>query len=227
MTAKTMTTPAPFESDCEYLDLEFAYLSMRARRLGTEIRLSEDHRDHPPWNASAIGAQETVWAVEQRRCLDLCRDEERKLNEEIDARLTAHRADRDRFTLALDLVTADHGLDGTDRTVLLLAVCAAICPKVTRRILIDLDVGFGGRLTVESCIAMTEPSGVGAWLEARRHFSPGTSLIKAGLITVAYPSREYTPGDLLEGNVEITAAGLAAVVGDQSMIDHEGEDHDA
>lgn len=227
MTTSTKTTAAPFKSDPEFLQAAIQVVMATATRIGLEQDLRVVSLSSPIHASTTIGDQTKVADEEAHRRLDLVREEEQRLRDNLNARLAVHRRDKERFTLAFDIVAADHHLDDDARMVLLLATVAAVSPQITREILGGVGLGFGGRTTAEACILMLEPEGTADWLKARSLFHRDSPLVRGGLLTVDYCCRVYAPAYLFDAEVLITAAGLAAVVGDPTLSDHEGEEHDA
>ena len=216
----------PFENAGEYPDLEFRWLLARSARIGAEARVREAERLLPAWNARTVGDTGPEVGVEEtRRRHEALTDEERRLREQIDRRLEAHRADTSREPLGLDILSEAHGRDRDDRTILLLGTAAAVSGKLSDEILEPLGGGYGGP-TVETAIRLIHPVGRAAdWLAARERFHRTGPMVKGGLIAVSYPHTECSsPASLMQATVELTAEGFSAITGVPESDDEEDGD---
>jgi len=219
--------PQPFKDDAEFLDLAFEHLVARARRIGAERQLVEDVHSHPLWHHDrTLGRQGTVGEEESRRRIEQdLQAEERRLGEQLQARMVAHRADKSREPLGLDLVTKEAGLDKDERMVLTAVTALAVSPDVAKELSEGLGCGLFSRFGIEAAIRLLGPSGTSDWLRHRNLFHRSSPLISAGLITIEYPSTVCSPGDLLMATIEITPRAFATVTGTPlEDEEHEGDD---
>jgi hypothetical protein len=115
----------PFATDGEYLTEEATYLATLARRITNQQRLRDLLVDDLHAQDRVIGTHEPT-AVEACRCnIEALIEQERDLRHSLDQRLTAHRADPQRFRLGLDVVCEEHALPPEARTLLAVAtICA-------------------------------------------------------------------------------------------------------
>ena len=210
--------PQPFTDDADYLDLAFAHLVAEARRIGAERRLVEDVHSLPLWHHDrTLGRQGTVGEEETRRQADALVAEEHRLRKQLDARLTAHRADKARPTLGIDVVTEEAGLSEQERMVLLVCSALAISPDIGKAITEGLGTGAFSRFGVEGAMTLMEPQGVAGWLGFRRLFLRTAPLVRHDLIAIEFPSVTFGPTDVLAATVEVTHKGLALVTGDPTL----------
>lgn len=209
--------PQPFESDAQYLDRAFEYLVAQARRIGAERRLREDADSRPHWDCRTIGQFDRVSQEETRRQVEALSVEERRLREHLEARLMAHRADRARPPLGIDVVVEAAGLGDEERVILLVCAALAISPDIGKAISEGIGVGPFSRFGIEGALILMEADGVGDWLKYRRLFLRSGALVRNGLVTIEYPSITFGPTDVLSAAVEITHKGLALVTGDPTL----------
>lgn len=212
--------PQPFTSDAEYLDLAFAHLIAKARRIG--LQRSDDSDVRPMLQERTVGRYELVAAEERRRQIDALEVEEQRLKERLDGRLTAHRADRDRPPLGIDVICENSGLNDEERTVLLACTAMAIGSEIGRQIAEGLGGNPFSRFETETAIKLMAPRNIGDWLQSRRLFDRSGALIKHDLIAVEYPSTTYAPTDVLSASVEVTAKAFSAITGTPREDDAEG-----
>ena len=217
--------PQPFDSDAEYLDMAFAALVARARRIGAEHQQTEDAHSRVPWDCRSLGRQGTVGDEESRRRIEQeLLVEERRLQDHLEGRLAVHRADSSREPLGIDMVCKEANLDEQERMVLLACTALAISPDVAKELSEGLGCGLFSRFGIEAAIRLLDPSGSGDWLKCRALFHRSSRLVSAGLITIEYPSTTFSPGDLLMATIEVTSRAFSVITG--TPLDDEGQEGD-
>jgi len=213
------TAPAvPFANDLEYLQEELAWIEARARRIGAEKLLAKVGQESPGPKRRHFRSADPE--NEDPELLEISRDrngfKERNLRKGTDKRLEAGR--RAGKPTSLCRLCGKYGLDGFERTILLLAVAPCISHGF-EDIYEQLDAEqMHGGLTVEAAFCFMETP-VPERVSRRRCFSRTAPLVSADLVTVDMSSRYTSPKDLLTTEINLTGRTFSYLVGDMSLAD--------
>ncbi len=210
------TAPAaPYDDDLAYLEDELAWIETRLRTLAAERRLEAGARpSRRPWT---VDDEDPAPPAELRRRARAGRKAADALRATVDGRLAATRAAG--RELGLDNLCKVHGLDGFERTVLLLAAA----PVFSRRFedlydRIQAEPGHGAGLTIETIFNFAELD-LRTRIARRTTFSASGALVRGDLITLDLSSRMWTPKDLLLADIELSASALSDMLGRPGLDD--------
>ena len=204
----------PYADDATYLEAEFSWLSIRARRIATErtlrdaIRDEQDGRDGRP---SSVGSREI------RSRLEELRREEAEARDVIDARLILQRGNPEALELGLDEICQGHQLGHEERLILLALSLPAVAQSVAEEVLGEL-VSCYGCLTVEDIIKTLGPSGVGDWLRYRSFLRPDEKLVQSGLVSLVLSGEPTAPDTFVSADVRLTIPAFTRMVGDEQIL---------
>ena len=204
--------PAPFASDCDYLEAEFNLLACRVQRLAAARELRQaDRREHA--EPGSVGKTRQVADDDAVRRLAVFADREDRLRDALDARLQAHRSDPTARQLGIDLLAATHGLGEEERLVLLSALSYAVSEE--RSEAIHADIGAGGYCAqnIEGLMRLLDCQSVGDRVRMRRLFAPTSPLVKGGLVVLEMYGKDALPDDLLGTRVRLTTRAFDGLVG--------------
>lgn len=203
-----MSNHHPFHNDAEYLDAEYEYLRLRASRINAEretvdARHAEQRGETPRGQPSNREASLTAAAL---------RLEEDETRRNIDARLSAHRADGDRPRLGVDVLCLEHDLSGDERLVLVAASVGGVSAFIAERVFSSLS--FYGSPSVENLCSLLDPKSVGDWLAARRLFRDDAPLLRFELVELGDSRGEEAPDTLLTREARLSLSAWATVTGE-------------
>ena len=202
----------PFATDPEYMQAEIGWLAARTARLAAEQELREAERDTNIHGTRVGRRHKPVAAEEARRIAAIFRAKEDRLRAAIDARLDVTR--KAGTTVGLDRICDEHDLTGDERLVLLIAAIPTLGEKLTQETLGRLDAYIVSSPSVEMIILLTEAESVEDRLKVRALFnSPEVKLIKAGLISMDFHTREAAPSDLPGAQFSLTESTFRAIFG--------------
>ena len=204
----------PYENDADYLDSEVEYLRLRLARIETGKCLGDAER--AATESADTPRNRRPGVPELRGTLHALANQEQQARDEIDARLTRHRADTDRPELGLDRLCREYDLGAEERLLLTALAVPCISKELADRILYEQG-GFCGRLSVGELVTILDPKGVGDWIQARRYFRPSTPLEKHGLVVVE-PYGFPTAETLMTSNVELTLKAFAIIISDPEVL---------
>lgn len=219
-----MTKPLHFANDAEMLDLAFAWLTTRARRLTLEREL----RDAASNDAGAayrfcIGGRNSEpddTAPEQIMALRALEDRQ---HGELLARREAHRADPKAHPIGLDQIVQANELGGDEEMIVLAAVCGAISEDTSNALYGDLAVGYFGNATMEGVSRLLDARTTADRLRVRRMLSPKASLVAGGVIVVdLLTNRPAYPDDMLGARLRITEQAFSTLVGEIHRVAPQG-----
>ena len=202
---------SPFGDDPSYLQSEFAWLTVRCRRLSAERMLRDvlkDNRDLPPG---------TPGTREQRCRVVELREQEKEAREEIDGRLATHREDPAAVELGLDEICNEHGLSHQERTILLTLSVPAIGRSIAEEVLGDLMSLYAGA-TVEDIIRILDPTSISDWLQFRSLLRPEGTLLQENLISLVLSGEPSFPDTFIAADVRITIPALTRMTGDEGLL---------
>ena len=208
------TEHIPFKDDPAYLQAEFAWLNIRARRIAAERTLRDGVRDEQDGRDGRPGS---VGSRELRRILEALKRQESEARDVIDARLILQRGNPAALELGLDEICDEHGLGDQERTILLALCIPAIGQCVAEEVLGDL-ISCYGSLTVEDLIRLLGPAGVADWLSYRSFFRPDGKLVQAGLISLVLSGEPTAPDTYISADVQLTIPAFTRLVGDEQIL---------
>ena len=215
MTDKTSDHVEPIADDVAYFEAEGSLLLARAARMDIERRLSDARED---------GRRDTVGRRKSTHSTELDRQWTTAVEAEERARTEAER--RTATTLGINALCEKYDLSPFERTVLVLAVLAA------------LDVKYESAMgTIGHGSFASDPSPETLWrfmdmdltarIASRVAFSPSAALLKHGLITMTW-GQSATPCDLRGAPIHVRQRAFDVMLGlpvDESAddtIDPEG-----
>jgi len=202
----------PFDTAPEFVEFEIQWLAARTARLHAEQELREAERDVNIHGTRVGKRHKPVAAEEARRVAAIFRAKEDKLRGEIDARLEATREAG--TVLGLQRLADEHDLTGDERLALLVATVPTLGERLTQEVLGKLDSYIVSSPSVEMMILLTEAEPVEDRLKVRAMFdSPEVPLIKSGLISMDFHTREAAPSDLPGAQFSITENAFKAILG--------------
>jgi len=216
MTAKLKIageTGTPYPDDPTYLQAELDWLAVRVKRIVAERRAqeaAEEESDGDPAHAHRPGR--TTSREARCRVVELGQ-REKKLRDEIDARLDLNRRQRDAHTLGLDVVCTEASLGAEERVVLLALLASAVSQPVAERVLGELCHHWGA-VAVSDLISVLDPQDLAEHLRFRRLFHPNGPLVSHGLVLVGKPSGEPTASGLPSWDVSLSLDAFARIIGD-------------
>lgn len=206
-------TGTPFPDDPTYLQAELDWLSVRVRRIVAERRAQqalEEESDGDPAHAQRPGR--TSSRVARCRVVEL-REKERKLRDEIDARLRLNREQREACTLGLDIVATEASLSPEERVVLLALLASGVSQPVAERVLGELCHHWGA-VAVSDLISVLDPQGLQDWLRYRRLFRINAPLVSNGLIEIGKANGPVGPDTLMSADVRLSLDAFSRITGD-------------
>ena len=207
-----MNTPKPFENDADYIEEEIHWLAARTSRLAAEQELREAEQEVSIHGTRVGRRHKPVAADEARRVASIFRSKEDKLRAAIDARLEVSRTAG--FTPGLHRLSDEHGLTKNERLALLTALVPTLGEKLMQEVLGKLDSYIVSSPAVEMLILLSGSESVGARLSVRAFFSsPDVPLIRNGLISMDYFSREASPADLPGAQFSLTESAFKTILG--------------
>jgi len=210
-----MTEPAPNPSLEHLLPRLVQWLLARSARIGEELRLLDDQRPRAlSWDHRTLGLALPQVAGEQAKLrLTALQEEEQRLREDMDDWLRTYR-ESGKPTLGIDALCTASDLTADDRTILLAACAVAINDNLAKQILEPLGGGMNTRLDVQSAVQLLDPQSIVEWVRARRHFTRTAALVRDGLLTVEYPTKECPPGDVMASTLMVSSKAFATIVGE-------------
>ena len=209
-----MTDPST-NPDLEHTERSVRWLLSRSARIGEALRLQDDQRPRAlSWDHRSLGLQPPQVACEQAKLrLTALQEEEQRLHEELEAWLTAHR-ESGKPTLGIDALCSASGLTDDERIILLTACTVAINDNLAKHLLEPLGGGMLTRLDAQSAVQLLDPPDIAAWVWARRYFTRTAPLIRDGLLTIEYPTKECPPGDVMSSTLMVSSEAFATIVGE-------------
>lgn len=198
-------------SDADCLESEYAWLSVRCRRLSAEQMLWDLLRDDKELPPSAHGSREL-----RCRVIEL-REQEREAREEIDGRLVTHRKDPGAMQLGLDEMCQEYCLSQEERTILLALSIPAIGRSIAEEVMGDLMSCYAG-VTVEDVIRILDPAGVADWLRFRSLLRPDGKLLQEGLVSLVLSGEPSFADTFIGSDVRITIPALTRMTGDEGLL---------
>ena len=213
-------TDTKLTPDLEHTEMLVRWLLARSARLGEELRLLDDQRPRAlSWDHRSLGvALPQVACEEMKRRLTSLREEETRLRDDLDDWLTAYRGSG-KPTLGIDTLCEESGLSDDERTILLASCTVAINDSLAKHLLEPLGGGMLSRMDIQSAVQLLDPPDITAWVMARRYFSPKAPLLRDGLLSVEFPTRECPPGDVMSATVMITRKAFTTIVGEPDEDD--------
>jgi len=207
-----MTAAKPFENNASYIESEIQWLTARTSRLAAEQELREAERDVSIHGTRVGRRHKPVAADEARRVATIYRAKEDKLRADIDARIDATR--KAGTVLGLVKLSEQHGLSSHERLALLLAVVPTLGERLMNEVAGKLDAYVVNQPSVEMLIILTESESVEDRLAVRAMFdSPEVPLVKHGLISMDFHTREASPADLPGAQFSLNADAFNTIVG--------------
>lgn len=207
-----MSTIKPFENDPDYIQQEIGWLAARTSRLAAEQALREAEHDINSTGIRVGRRHKPIAGEEARRVATICRAKEEKLRGDIDGRIEAAR--KAGVVLGLDKLCDEHDLTPYERLALLLAVVPPLGEKFVEEVLGKLDTYLVTSPTVEMAMLLTESQSVEDRLTIRAMSdSAEVPLIKHGLVSMDYHTREASPADLPGAQFMITESAFRALLG--------------
>ena len=209
-----MTDPNP-NPDLMHMERAVQWLLARSARLGEALRVEDDQRPRAlSWDHRTLGLALPQVACEQSKLrLDGLRKEEQQRREDMDAWLTTYRGSG-KPTLGIDALCKESGLQEDERTILLTACAVAINDGLAKQILEPLGGGMLTRLDVQSAVQLLDPPDIAACVWARRYFTRTAPLIRDGLLTIEYPTKECPPGDVMSSTLMVSSKAFSTIVGE-------------
>ena len=215
-----MTSKNTPYTDATYIDAEVEALRLRLHRLELEHRLADAERAAIESTRSPQGRGPGIPAL--RGTLRELTNRERRVRDEIAARLELHRADPDAPELGLDKLCREHGLGKQERLFVLALLVPCISKALADHVLQEHG-GFCGRLSVTDLCFVLDPKSVEDWLNARALFRPEAPLIKSGLVVVDTYG-DVTAETLMNANVELSLKAFSTVLSDHGALTEVSED---
>lgn len=209
--------PTAYESDSAYLDAEFNWLRLHVKLLDLEHRLAASINDDVDPNTRRVGQSDQVMAKELNRRLTVLHTDAESTRQSVDTRLEAHRKS-ETFKLGLDVLVERYELSDDERLILLSLAVTAVSAPLAMDIYAAWSV-FGGTLQIQEVVGLLRPVGVADWLQFRRLFAVSSPLVKNSLVTIDFPSKDATLGDLWYSDVSISKSALAIITGDMDIAD--------
>ena len=209
--------PAPFASDCDYLEAEFNLLACRVQRLAAERELrAADRRERA--EAGSVGRSRHVADDDATRRHAVFSAREEQMSADLDARLQAHRSDPTAQRLGIDILAQTHGLGEEERLILLSALSYAVAEELAESIHSDLEAGGYGAPTVESLMRLLDAQSVADRVLLRRLFRPDGPLLKGGLVILDCYTKDAMPDDLLSSRIRLTSRAFGVLVGQNGTL---------
>ncbi|MBM4398284.1 MAG: AAA family ATPase, partial [Deltaproteobacteria bacterium] len=193
-----------YRSELDWLDSELRWVEVRLRRLAAQAALERSG------GARRRGYEDPVTPEDARRLAG----EERRLRLAVDRRLAAWRAAHG--PTAFDRLADSAGLDAFERTVLLLAVAAAMSTRFGE---LFGEVGnFGTSLTPEAAFRFAEKSFTET-IALRAAFGAQGRLVAHDLVAIDVHRGALWPDDVLGATLRLTSSAFNHVVGDARLDD--------
>jgi SpoVK/Ycf46/Vps4 family AAA+-type ATPase len=209
---------SPFTDDVDYVQAELAWVEARATRIAAERKLERMEEVGRPGRGrrspQGWDDDESPRMVHARAHRSV--ERERAQREQLDARLTAHRASN-REPLALDELCDRCGLDDFDRTILLLAVGPCFSRSFDEAYG-HLAEEVGEYLSVEAAFMFAELD-LAERLDRRRAFSPRGAMVAQDLVAVGMRHRYSSAKELLGAEIEVAGRTFAYLVGRRELHD--------
>jgi len=205
-------TPAPYESDLDYIEEELEWVETRLRRIATSQKLEErESSELQPWREE----QEPASRLETR--IESLRDEEEELRGQIDRRIEVTRGSD--VELALDDICDLYDLDDFERNVLLLAAAPVFSQRFSALYGDASSAGFRmSELTVELAFTFHELS-FRDRIDGRSAFASDAPLVANDLVALELYDRLQNPEDLLTANLHITTRTFQFLVGQEDLME--------
>lgn len=206
-------------TDTTYCEAEREHLRLRLHRIETERLLIEAEREaiESPDHSS----RRQAGVPELRGTLHTLHQQERRVRQEIDDTLAAHRADPDAKTLGIDQLGL---VDEDDRLVIL----ALLLASLSRRWTDDLVPGvYCASPTVDDIVvAVLGARDVEAILRGRARFRPGSPLRQAGVM-VEPPGGNAHAGTLPESMVWLSIETMSTILDPDALVELHPDDDEA
>lgn len=206
----------PWTTDLAYLQDEFAWVAARCTRVALERRRDTSPEERSVRRGGYFADDERIEPKELAARIAAGAASERRLREQIDARLVAHRAG-DTFELGLDKLVRAHGLDDFDRVVLLLASGPCVSRRF-ERLYAGLDGDRQATLTVETVFTFLALD-ASERVARRASLGPRGRLLTSDLIEMNYGIRPPPPKALLETEIELRGRTFSLILGDGGLGD--------
>jgi len=203
----------PYANDADFLTDASAWLVARSRRIGLTLQAEDDEHVLPRPGHRTLGPQHQVVADERQRLQSTAHEQERRLQENLEARLEAHRVS-DRPRLGIDRLCEASGLGPQERLVLLVASVVAVSDRLAEQIVRPLDGPCMSRLTIEAATRLLAPhDGLAGVLAARLLFTPTSPLLRDQHLVVDFCGPTSVPDDWPHAVVSITNNAFATITG--------------
>ena len=200
-----------------YLDEELRWVRTRVSRILAERQLQgamEEETDGDPAYTHRPGRLDS----RELRCRVFeLKETEKKLRNEINARLDLNRTQRGAPPLGLDEICKEFDLSAEERIVLVTCLPLAISQRVAEMTLGEM-LHHWGSIAVSDLVAVLDPQGLGDWLRYRALFRPHSPLISHGLVTLGKPGGEVQPSTLMCSDVSLSLDCFARMVGDPDTM---------
>lgn len=210
----------PFSSDADYLDAEFSWLRclVEVHEVGRDLDdlIKTGNAPHPV----CIGRTEQVQVKNARRRLLESKREETEFRSMLNSRLDAHRQKGD-FKLGLDIICKDNRLEENERLILLILLLPAISINLAQDVLNSMHM-FGNSIPIHEIIGFLGAEGCEDWLKYRKYFYVDSPLLRNKFITIRFPSKTYSPADLLSAEVDLSINAMSIITGFPELL-FEGE----
>jgi len=204
---EAVADPTPFNSNDEYLDSEFAFLSLRCARLDAREKYFGAKRAEENGGDPCCGGQGVQGL---RRLLEDLESREAEVRSALDARLAAHRKDGSAPPLGIDQLCSKHGVCDAGRLVLLALAVPALSPRLAQEL---VPGGYCGRATTADLVALLAPANVADWQRGRKLFRPNSPLVQNQLVLLDYYNTSAET--LLGAGVELSLGAFSAIFGDE------------
>jgi len=209
----TNSQPVPFASNADFLDNVVAWLRLVFARKAAECDLR-----HEEWVAK-LGSDRPRRAGggvrEARGMAYELASQERQVKEQLEQRLTAHEIDPDAPPLGYLKLLEKLRLTEEEGTLLLCLAIPGISPELASETLNDR--GFCNSVSAAELLSVLSLTTVEDWWSARSYLRPSSKLVRHGLVVVEPYRGEPTGTTLMSATVEITLAGLSAIMGDPAV----------
>lgn len=192
-------TNLPFQSDAEYLSLEYDWLRARAKR----IAAAEEHQELQ--DSAELPDFRTRHTADDRRSARLVLSErtaeEEELRQKLDQRLATHRK-AGPFKLGLDELCERFEFDAIGRMALLIIALPGLGEQFSTSVLKDL-LSFYPPITPETLARLLDTNQVSDLLRLRAMFDPGGLFYQSKIFEVDHSDRIDHPTDIFSWELHV------------------------
>lgn len=215
MTSKPDRPVAPFQNDAEYIQFALEGLvASRVERLYAEKALRDATRYRTPLTDQILCRKKPGPVTEAEEKLHAALENEALAVAEYEARLKVHYNTPGAIGLSLKRTVEAYGLDSREEMILLSLIAPCVSEGLAERTLGGLDLRYSsGNLSVDNILVLLDPKNVSESVEMRRYLHRDSKLNTHQLISVTFHSGLKTPGDFLEGRVDLSPLGFALLLG--------------